>query len=132
MRYYANGSRPSKKAPADNFTGAVWQDPIIMDAEAPARVRAISVYFEPGARTNWHTHVLGQTLHVVSGCGRFQSSGGKVIEIRAGDTVWIPPGEKHWHGAGPTTSMTHIAIQETVDGISADWMEPVSDADYNS
>ena len=132
MRYYPSGSRPSKKAPADNFTGAVWQDPIIMDAVSPARVRAISVHFEPGARTNWHTHVLGQTLYVVSGCGRFQSAGGKPIEIRPGDTLWIPPGEKHWHGAAPTTSMTHIAIQETLDGISADWIEPVSDADYNS
>ena len=109
------GSMPSRRTPADYFTGTVWQDPII-EAPAPALIRGARVSFEPGARTAWHTHPLGQTLHVVSGTGRVQAWGGPVQEIRAGDTVWIPPGEKHWHGAAATTGMVHIALQEALDG----------------
>jgi quercetin dioxygenase-like cupin family protein len=123
------GSRPSMKAPAEYFTGAVRQDPL-MDAPEPARVRVVSVTFEPGARTAWHTHPLGQTLIVTSGRGLAQSWGGQLRDIRAGDTVWFAPGEKHWHGAAPETAMTHIAIQEAVDGNAADWMEYVSDEQY--
>src|SRR3982750_1044699 len=104
------GSVPSKKMPADAFTGTVLQDPII-EAPAPARVRSARVSFEPGARTAWHTHPLGQTLYVLAGCGRAQSWGGPVREIRAGDVIWIPPGEKHWHGAAPATAMVHVAMQ---------------------
>ncbi|HET8727119.1 MAG TPA: cupin domain-containing protein [Alphaproteobacteria bacterium] len=123
------GSIPSRQGPTKWFTGTVWQDPII-EAEAPARLRALVVRFDPGARTAWHTHPLGQTLWVVAGCGRVQSRGGPVREIRAGDTVWIPPGEEHWHGAGPTTAMTHIAMQEALDGVSVDWLSQVSEAEY--
>ncbi|MBB2700102.1 cupin domain-containing protein [Rhizobium phaseoli] len=123
------GSRPSMKPPADYFTGAVRQDPLI-EPPAPARVRATSVTFEPGARTAWHTHPLGQTLIVTSGRGLAQSWGEEIREIRAGDTVWFAPGEKHWHGAGHDTAMTHIAIHEAVDGKHVDWMEKVSDAQY--
>lgn len=123
------GSRPSRKANAEWFTGTVWQEPVV-EAPEPARVRAVMVTFEPGARTNWHSHPLGQTLHVVSGAGRVQLDGGPVQVINAGDTVWIDPGERHWHGAGPDTRMTHLAIQEALDGKTADWLEPVSDADY--
>ena len=129
MDHFPCGSRPSRRAPAAWFTGTVWQDPIV-EAPAPARLRAITVHFEPGARTNWHTHPLGQTLHVISGAGLFQTRGQAVVAIRAGDTVWIPPGEEHWHGAGPATPMTHIAMQEALDGISAEWLEPVSDESY--
>ena len=129
MEIRAAGSIPTKKASADYFTGTVWQDPII-EAPEPARIRAIRVSFEPGARTAWHTHPLGQTLHVLSGVGRAQSWGGPVREIKAGDTVWIPPGEKHWHGAGPQTGMVHLAMQEALDGNHATWMEQVSDAEY--
>ncbi|SFB03667.1 Cupin domain protein [Rhizobium sp. NFR07] len=124
-----NGSQPSRRQPADYFIGAVRFDPLI-EAPEPARVRAASVTFEPGARTNWHTHPLGQTLVVTAGCGRAQSLGGPVRELRPGDVVWFAPGEKHWHGAAPQTAMTHIAIQESQDGVTADWLEPVSDADY--
>lgn len=124
------GSRPSMKAPADYFTGAVRQDPL-MDAPEPARVRVVSVTFEPGARTAWHTHPLGQTLVVTFGKGLAQSWGGEMREIRAGDTVWFAPDEKHWHGAGPDTAMTHIAIHEVQDGSPADWMEQVSDEQYS-
>jgi quercetin dioxygenase-like cupin family protein len=123
------GSRPSIKAPADYFTGAVRQDPL-HDAPDPARVRITSVSFEPGARTAWHTHPLGQTLVVTAGKGMAQVWGGPIQEIRAGDTVWIPPGEKHWHGAAPETAMTHIAIQEALNGSAAEWMEHVSDEQY--
>jgi quercetin dioxygenase-like cupin family protein len=123
------GSRPSLKAPEAYFTGQVRQDPI-NDAPAPARVRSTLVTFEPGARTAWHTHPLGQTLIVVSGSGLTQSAGGPIQTIRAGDTVWFSPGEKHWHGASPTTAMSHIAIQEALDGSAADWMEQVTDAEY--
>ncbi|QDZ02055.1 cupin domain-containing protein [Nitratireductor mangrovi] len=129
MKHFPSGSRPTRRAPSDWFTGTVWQDPIV-ETEAPARLRAITVHFEPGARTNWHTHPLGQTLHVVAGLGRAQNEGGAVIELRPGDTLWIPPGEKHWHGAGPETGMTHIAMQEALDGKAVEWMEPVSDEDY--
>jgi quercetin dioxygenase-like cupin family protein len=131
MDIKALGSVPSRRAPGDWFTGTVWQDPII-EAPAPARIRAARVSFEPGARTAWHTHPLGQTLHVVSGLGRVQSWGGPIREIRAGDTVWIPPGEKHWHGAGPTTAMVHIAMQEALDGTHVTWMEHVTDAQYGA
>ena len=123
------GSKPTRRGPADSFTGTVWQDPI-NEAPAPARLRCNRVLFEPGARTAWHTHPLGQTLHVVFGVGRVQAEGGPVREIRSGDTVWIPPGEKHWHGASPTTAMTHIAIQEQLNGKAVEWMEHVSDEQY--
>ena len=129
MEIYAAGTRASRKMAAESFTGTVWQDPII-EAPGPARVRSARVSFEPGARTAWHTHPLGQTLHVVSGVGRVQLWGGPVREIRAGDTVWIAPGEKHWHGAAPATAMAHIAIQENLDGKVVDWMEQVSDEQY--
>jgi quercetin dioxygenase-like cupin family protein len=129
MKIIPSGSVPTKRAPASYFTGTVYQDPII-ETPSPAHLNATRVTFEPGARTAWHTHPLGQTLYVVAGCGRAQTLGGPVHEIRAGDVVWIPPGEKHWHGAGPTTMMAHIAMQESENGKFADWMEHVSDADY--
>jgi quercetin dioxygenase-like cupin family protein len=122
-------SRPTRAANPDYFTGAVWQDPVI-EAPEPARVVAIRVTFAPGARTHWHTHPLGQTLHVLSGAGRFQTWGEAVRVIRPGDTIWIPPGEKHWHGAAPDCAMVHLAMQEKLDGATVDWLEPVSDADY--
>lgn len=124
-----NGSRPSAPGPADWFTGTVRIDPLF-DAPATARAAGASVTFEPGARTAWHTHPLGQTLIVTSGVGRAQRWGGPVEEIRPGDVVWIPPGEKHWHGASPTTAMTHIAVQEKLDGKAVDWLEHVSPAQY--
>jgi quercetin dioxygenase-like cupin family protein len=129
MRIEPCGSRPSVTPPTDYFTGRVRQDPII-EAPAPARIRAVAVTFEPGARTAWHTHPLGQTLFVTSGRGLAQSWGGPVRELRAGDTVWFEPGEKHWHGAGPATAMVHIALQEALDGKAVDWLEPVTDAQY--
>ncbi len=129
MDIWTSGARPAKTAPADYFTGAVWQDPVI-EAPEPARVRALVVTFAPGARTHWHTHPLGQTLHVLSGFGRAQCDGGRVQELRPGDTVWFAPGERHWHGAAPGNTMMHLAIQEALDGTSVDWEEPVSDADY--
>jgi quercetin dioxygenase-like cupin family protein len=131
MDVYRAGTRPTKRANSDWFTGTVWQDPII-EAPEPARARAVLVTFEPGARTNWHTHPLGQTLFVVSGAGRVQKEGGPVREVRPGDTVWFSPGEKHWHGAGPETGMTHIAYQEALEGTHVAWLEPVSDADYKA
>jgi len=124
-----SGSVPSRLMPADWFTGTVWQDPII-EAPAPARIRAARVTFAPGARTHWHTHPLGQTLHVVAGCGLAQSWGGPVRDIRPGDTVWFAPGEKHWHGAGPNSAMVHIAMQEALDGCVVAWLEPVTDEQY--
>lgn len=130
MDMHRAGSRPSRRASADYFTGTVWQDPIVV-AEAPARVVANRVSFEPGARTAWHTHPLGQTLYVLSGVGRFQTKGGPIIEIRPGDTIWIPPGEKHWHGASPNNKMTHIAMQESEKGSAVTWMEKVTDEEYN-
>ena len=129
MQHFPNGSRPVRRASSEWFTGAVWQDPIV-ETEAPARLRAATVSFEPGARTNWHTHPLGQTLHVVSGRGRAQTEGGPIVELKPGDTLWIGPGERHWHGAGPDTAMTHIAMHEALDGKHVEWLEPVSDADY--
>ncbi|KQS93889.1 MULTISPECIES: cupin domain-containing protein [unclassified Rhizobium] len=129
MEIKACGSRSSLRPPADYFTGRVRQDPIF-DAPEPARLRSVSVTFEPGARTAWHTHPLGQTLIITSGCGLAQSWGGPIREIRAGDVVWFPPGEKHWHGASPTTAMTHIAIQEALDGKAVDWLEQVTEEQY--
>jgi len=125
------GSRPSAKGPEDYFTGTVRIDPLF-DAPEPARVRGASVTFEPGARTAWHTHPLGQTLIVTSGLGRAQREGGPIEEIRPGDVVWFAPGEKHWHGAGPATAMTHIAIQEALNGSPVEWMEKVTDAQYKA
>jgi quercetin dioxygenase-like cupin family protein len=129
MEIKPSGSVPTRQGPKDSFTGVVWQDPII-EAPAPARIRAARVSFEPAARTAWHTHPLGQTLHVVSGVGRVQAKGGPIREIKAGDTVWIPPGEKHWHGGGPNTGMVHMAIQESLDGRHVEWMEHVTDEEY--
>jgi quercetin dioxygenase-like cupin family protein len=123
------GSQASTKGSADYFTGTVRIDPLFQ-APDPARALGAAVTFEPGARTAWHTHPLGQTLIVTAGSGRTQRWGGPVEEIRPGDVVWIPPGEKHWHGASPTTAMTHIAIQEQLDGKPVDWMEKVSDQQY--
>jgi quercetin dioxygenase-like cupin family protein len=125
-----SGSQPSRQAPADWFTGTVWQDPIIEAPALPASVRATIVRFEPAARTNWHVHPLGQTLYIVSGVGRVQNWGGKGREVRAGDVVWFPPNEKHWHGAGPTTTMVHIAVTEVLNGKFVDWQEKVTDAQY--
>lgn len=129
MDIHPCGSTPSRPVKSEWFTGMVWQDPII-EAPPPARVRAASVHFQPGARTNWHTHPLGQTLYVISGAGRVQTFGGPLREIRAGDVVWIPPNEKHWHGAAPTTAMTHVAIHEALDGKHVDWLEKVTDEQY--
>jgi quercetin dioxygenase-like cupin family protein len=126
-----SGSQPSGKGPAEYFTGNVRIDPL-HQANAPARVGCASVTFEPGARTAWYSHPLGQTLVVTAGCGRVQRWGGPIEEIRPGDVVWIAPGEKHWHGAAPTTAMTHIAIQEYLDGKGVDWMEKVSDEQYQA
>ncbi|WP_088348224.1 MULTISPECIES: cupin domain-containing protein [Rhodomicrobium] len=124
-------SSPTRRASPDYFTGTVFQD-VINEAPAPARVRALRVSFEPGARTNWHTHPLGQTLHVLSGVGRVQAEGGPLREILPGDTVWISPGEKHWHGAAPGHAMVHLAIQESLDGEQAVWLERVTDDVYNA
>jgi quercetin dioxygenase-like cupin family protein len=123
------GAQPSGQGPADWFTGQVRVDPLFA-APDPARVGGALVTFEPGARTAWHTHPLGQTLIVTAGCGWVQRDGGAVEEIRPGDVVWFPPGEKHWHGATATTGMSHIAIQEKLNGSVVDWMEHVSDAQY--
>ena len=129
MEIKRSGTQPSGKGPEEYFTGSVRVDPLF-NAPAPARVLGASVTFEPGARTAWHTHPLGQTLIVTAGCGRAQLWEGPVEEIRPGDVIWFPPGQKHWHGAAPTTAMTHIAIVEQFDGKSADWMEKVSDGQY--
>jgi quercetin dioxygenase-like cupin family protein len=125
------GSRPTRRAPQESFTGTVWQDPIITP-QSPARINSSRVTFEPGARTAWHTHPLGQTLYVIAGVGRVQAKGGPVSEIRPGDVVWIPPGEKHWHGASPTNAMTHVAMQEALDGNHVTWMEYVTDEEYSA
>jgi quercetin dioxygenase-like cupin family protein len=124
------GSRPSVKGPSDWFTGAVRIDPLV-DANAPARASAAAVTFEPGARTAWHTHPLGQTLIVLFGRGLVQREGGPIEEIRPGDVVWFSPGEKHWHGASAATAMQHIAMQEALDGKAVDWMEHVTDEQYS-
>ena len=126
MQITRSGSQPSGKGPSEYFTGAVRVDQLFQ-APDPARVTGASVTFEPGARTAWHTHPLGQTLIVTAGCGRVQHEGGPIEEVHAGDVIWFPPGEKHWHGASPTTAMTHIAIQEQLDGKAVDWLEKVSD-----
>jgi len=125
------GSQPSAQGPADYFTGTVRVDSPFQ-ASAPARVGGATVTFEPGARTAWHTHPLGQTLFVTAGSGLVQEWGGPVRRINPGDVVWIPPGVKHWHGAAPTTAMTHIAIAEALDGTAVDWMEKVSDEQYQT
>ncbi|MDE2253390.1 MAG: cupin domain-containing protein [Betaproteobacteria bacterium] len=129
MEIQRNGSRASAQGPAEWFTGRVRVD-MLFDPQPPARASGASVTFEPGARTAWHSHPLGQTLIVTAGCGRVQRWGGPVEDIRPGDVVRIAPGEKHWHGAAPTTAMTHIAVQEQHDGKSADWMEGVDEAQY--
>jgi len=125
------GSRPSAKGPAEWFTGTVRID-ALFQASDPARAAGASVTFEPGARTAWHTHPLGQTLIVTAGFGRAQRWGGPIEEIRPGDVVWFPPNEKHWHGASPTTALTHIAVQEALGGKVVDWMEEVSDEQYHA
>ena len=129
MEIKRGGARASVRPPAEYFTGTVRQDPVI-EAPAPARLRATVVTFEPAARTAWHTHPLGQTLLVLSGLGRAQRAGGPIEEIRPGDVVWFDPGEKHWHGAAPTVAMTHLAMQEAEGGKAVDWLEKVTDAEY--
>jgi quercetin dioxygenase-like cupin family protein len=123
------GSQPSQPGPAEFFTGTVRIDPL-HEAPEPSRVGCAAVTFEPGARTNWHTHPLGQTLLVTAGCGWTQCEGEEIEEIRPGDVIWCPPGHRHWHGATATTAMTHIAIHEALDGKFVEWMEPVTDAQY--
>ena len=129
MEIKLNGTQVPMKGPADWFTGTVRVEPLFQAAE-PARVQGASVTFEPGARTAWHTHPLGQTLIVTAGVGWVQRVGGAVEEIRPGDVVWFSPGEKHWHGATATTAMTHIAVQEKLDGKVVDWMEQVNEEEY--
>ena len=131
MEIKRSGSQPSRKGPAEYFTGTVRVDPLFESPE-PARVVGASVTFEPGARTAWHTHPLGQTLIVTSGCGRAQRWDGSIEEIRPGDVIWFAPGERHWHGAAPGTAMTHLAIQEMLDGKTVDRMEKVSDEQYGA
>ena len=131
MEIQRSGTKPSGKGPGDYFTGTVRIDPLFQVTE-PARAAGNSVTFEPGARTAWHTHQLGQTLIVTAGCGRAQRWGGPIEEIRPGDVVWFPPGEKHWHGAAPTAAMTHIAIQENLNGKAVDWLEKVTDEQYSA
>jgi quercetin dioxygenase-like cupin family protein len=129
MEFHASGSRPTRKGPADYFAGTVWQDPII-ETPLPANLRAVRVSFEPGARTAWHTHPLGQTLYVVAGSGLVQAWGEPIRKINAGDCVYFAPNEKHWHGASPTNGMVHVAMQEALDGKHVDWMEQVTDEQY--
>ncbi len=131
MRIQQCGSQPSVKGPAEWFTGTVRIDPLFAPVE-PARAAGNSVTFEPGARTAWHTHPLGQTLIIVAGRGRVQREGGPIEIVRPGDVVWFEPGERHWHGAEPTTAMTHVAIQEQLDGKAVEWLEPVSDEQYGA
>jgi len=123
-----SGSQPSTKGPAEYFTGNVRVDPLFQ--AGPAHARSAAVTFEPGARTAWHTHPLGQNLIVTAGVGRVQIEGGPMEEIRPGDVVWIPPGQRHWHGASPTTAMTHLAVQEQLNGKVVEWMEKVTDEQY--
>ena len=125
------GSQPSMKGPEAWFTGTVRIDPL-SSAHEPSRVSVASVTFEPGARSAWHTHPLGQTLVVTAGCGWTQCEGGPIVEIRAGDVIWCPPGHKHWHGASATTAMTHLAIQEALDGVAVVWLEKVTDEEYEA
>jgi quercetin dioxygenase-like cupin family protein len=131
MIIYAAGSRPDMPASPDYFTGQVRMYPVV-EAPAPSRVRSVIIDFAAGARTAWHTHPVGQTLHILSGSGLTQVWGGPVRRIHAGDTVWFEPGEKHWHGAAPDAAMSHLAIQEFHEGRTVDWLEPVSDADYSA
>ena len=131
MKITRSGSQPSAKGPAEWFTGTVRIDPLY-GASAPARAAGNAVTFEPGARTAWHTHPLGQVLIVTAGYGLVQRDGGPIDEIRPGDVVWFEPGEKHWHGASPTTALTHIAIQEALDGKAVEWMEKVSEQQYHA
>jgi quercetin dioxygenase-like cupin family protein len=131
MEIYRSGSRPSGKGPDEYFSGAVRVDPLLT-APDPARVNTAHVTFEPGARTAWHTHPLGQTLIVTAGRGLARRWGGPVEEIRPGDVVWFPPDEKHWHGAAPSTAMSHISVVEQLDGVSANWMEKVTDEQYGA
>ncbi len=131
LRITRNGSLPSTAGPSQNFTGNVRVD-MLFRGDAPARVSGGLVTFEPGAHTAWHTHPLGQTLIVTQGVGLVQRAGGPVQEIRPGDVVWIPPGEKHWHGATPANGMSHIAIAEQLDGKSVEWLEKVTDAQYRN
>src|SRR3954447_13027397 len=126
MEIKRSGAQPSGKGPAEWFTGTVRIDPLFSPPD-PARVAGALVTFEPGARTAWHTHPLGQTLFILSGLGRVQKAGGPIEEIRPGDVVWIPPGEKHWHGASPSVAMSHFAMQEAEDGKAVEWLEKVSD-----
>ena len=130
MNIHRSGSRPSGKGPAEYFTGTVRIDPLFSPADPTARAMGAAVTFEPSARTAWHTHPLGQTLIVTAGGGRVQLWGGPIQEIHPGDVVSIPAGEKHWHGAAPTTAITHFAIQEQLDGRAADWLEHVTDEQY--
>ncbi|RFB80743.1 (R)-mandelonitrile lyase [Methylovirgula sp. 4M-Z18] len=129
MEIMRAGSRPSAKGPTDWFTGTVRVDPLL-NPYAPERAQGAHVTFEPGARTAWHTHPLGQTLIITSGFGRVQRWGGPIEEVLPGDVVWFPPGEKHWHGASPETAMTHIAVNEVQNGKVVDWLEQVSDKQY--
>ncbi len=129
MKIHPAAAKSTRRGNSEWFTGTVWQDPII-DAPEPARIRGARVSFEPGARTVWHTHPLGQTLLVVAGVGRIQVWEEPVREIRPGDTVWIPPGEKHWHGAAPENGMVHLAFHENLDGVHVEWLEPVADDAY--
>ena len=131
MQIIKAGSKPTIKASSEYFTGIAWQDQII-EAPEPARVRALKVAFEPGARTAWHTHPLGQTLYIISGIGLMGLRNRIPQLVKAGDTIWIPPDEEHWHGAYPTNSMTHIAIQEVLNGRVAKWLDKVSDDEYHS
>ncbi|BCM85566.1 (R)-mandelonitrile lyase [Methylobacterium indicum] len=131
MEINRSGSRPSQAGSAEYFTGRVRIDPLMSPGE-PARVAGAHVTFEPGARTAWHTHPLGQTLIVTAGLGLAQTEGGAIEEIRPGDVVWFEPGERHWHGASATTGMSHIAIQEKLDGSAVTWLEPVTDAEYGA
>lgn len=131
MEIHRSGSRPSQTGSTEYFTGRVRIDPLLSPPD-PARVAGAHVTFEPGARTAWHTHPLGQTLIVTAGLGWAQAEGGPIEEIRPGDVVWFPPGQKHWHGATATTGMSHIALQEKQDGSAVTWLDPVTDAEYGA
>ena len=131
MKHFRAADRPTRQAPDAYFTGDVLMDPII-EAPEPARIRGLKVSFAPGARTAWHTHPLGQTLYVLSGVGRYQSEGEPIVEMLPGDTIWIAPGEKHWHGAAPDNAMVHIALQEALDGSNVTWLEKITDAEYGT
>jgi quercetin dioxygenase-like cupin family protein len=130
MKIEKSGARPSRRGPSEWFTGAVWVDEIVLP-EAPARLHALTVFFEPGARTAWHSHPLGQTLHILSGLGRVQKAGEPAIDVRPGDTVSFAPGERHWHGSAPGHTMTHLAVHRAADdGVEVTWFEQVSEAEY--